>query len=58
MRMSKSKLRVQGRNEVLKEAKYLRRETVNRFEGIDWMPNNKITSVISVKKSCDYFQVH
>ena len=44
-------------NEVLKEAKYLR-ETANRLEGIDWLPSNKITSVIPVKESCDYFQVH
>ena len=57
MQMSKSKLRVQRRNEVLKEAKYLR-ETANRLEGIDWLPSNKITSVIPVKESCDYFQVH
>lgn len=56
--MSKSELRVQRRNEVLKETKYLRRETANRFEGIDWLPSNKITSVIPVKESCDYFQVH
>lgn len=39
--MSRNKLRVQRRNEILEEAKYLRRDTANRFEGIDWLPSSK-----------------
>lgn len=39
--VGKSKLRVQGRDEILEEAEYQRRETANRFKEIDWLPSSK-----------------
>lgn len=39
--MGKSKLRMQRKDEILEEAEYQRRETANRFKGIDGLPSSK-----------------